>query len=79
MEIMGFLPSNIDFFPLTIPAGPGGGGDVHRARCPVGIGVVFGEVSGRGTNPTTDLHVNEYVELYHHYPHMSSFFASENK
>jgi hypothetical protein len=78
--MMGLLPSDIDFcysppFWLALR----GGGEVHRARCPVDIGVICGEVSGRGSNRTTDLHVKEYVELYHHYPHMPSFFASENK
>ena len=68
------LPLDVDFSPsppFWLALG------VHRVTCPVGIRAVSAEISGRDMNPTTDLHVNEYVELYHHYPHMSSVCASQ--
>jgi len=73
---MVLLTSDVDFSPSPLCWLALG---VHRGTCPVGIGAVSVEVNGRDINLTADLQVNEYVELYHHCPHMSSVCASHNK
>jgi len=73
---MVLLPSDVDFSPSPLFWLALG---VHQDTCPVVIGALSAEVSGRDMNRTADLHVNEYVELYHHCSHMSSVCASQNK